>query len=147
MKVINQLDRKFIVCAVDEIRDSNDGGRSSDNRRRILVLVDQHAASERVRVEGFLRTLCHNFLNRESNESRSADHLELNPPRAISLSRRETSILRGIQDILGRWCFDLSWPELESRNQSMDQDAYEEFLVHSVPHVVSEKVRQSVLPV
>jgi hypothetical protein len=50
---------------------------------------------------------------------------------------------------LGRWCFDLSWPELESRNQnqSIDQDAYEEFLVHSVPHVVREKVRQSVLPV
>ncbi|KAI0303906.1 hypothetical protein BC826DRAFT_980327 [Russula brevipes] len=140
MKVINQLDRKFVVCAVDEIRDSDDGGQSSDSRRRILVLVDQHAASERVRVEGFLRTLCHNFLSHESNERQSADRLELNPPRAISLSRRETSILRSTQDILERWCFDLSWPELESRNQSIDQDAYEEFLVHSVPHVVSEKL-------
>jgi hypothetical protein len=42
---------------------------------------------------------------------------------------------------LGRWCFGLSWPESKSCDQSNDQDEYEQFLVHSVPRVVSEKVR------
>ncbi len=146
MNVINQLDRKFIVCAVDETKESDDSCQESGNPRRMLVLIDQHAASERVRVEGFLRTLCHNFLNFEGNGSQSADHVELDPPRAILLSKREASILRSTQSILGRWCFELSWPESESCNQSVDQDKYEQFLVHSVPRVVSEKVRWRILP-
>ena len=146
MNVINQLDRKFIVCTVDEIGESEDSSQESNNPRRMLVLVDQHAASERVRVEGFLRTLCHKFLNLESNGSQCADRVELDPPRAILLSQKEASIVRGNQSILGRWCFELSWPESDSRDQGFDQDKYEQFLVHSLPRVVSEKVRRSILP-
>jgi DNA mismatch repair ATPase MutL len=52
MKVISQLDRKFIVCVVDATSESNESSQTSDCSKRILVLVDQHAASERVRVEG-----------------------------------------------------------------------------------------------
>jgi DNA mismatch repair protein MLH3 len=141
MKVINQLDRKFIVCIVDPIEESHDNGQAFDRPSRMLVLIDQHAASERVRVEGFLKTLCHSFLNIGSNGEQSVDRVELNPPYPILLSRREASILRGNQSILGRWCFDISWPESESRNPSIDQDTHEQFLVHSVPRVVSEKVR------
>jgi DNA mismatch repair protein MLH3 len=143
MKVINQLDRKFIVCAVDAISESVNSSQASDIPKRMLVLVDQHAASERVRVEGFLKTLCHHFLYPESNGSQSAFLVELNPPRPILLSRREASILcRGTKSILGRWGFGLSWPRSESRDQDTDQDAYEQVLVHSIPQVVGEKVRQ-----
>lgn len=141
MNVINQLDRKFILCAVDEIKGSDDKRQESDNPRRMLVLVDQHAASERVRVEGFLKTLCHNFLDFEGNGSQSPDRVELNPPRVILLSRKEASKLRRSQSILERWCLELSWPRSKSCDQSIDQDEYEQFLVHSVPRVVSEKVR------
>lgn len=141
MKVINQLDRKFILCAVDPIRESDDSGQASDSPGRMLVLVDQHAASERVRVEGFLKTLCHNFLSLESIGKISANRVELDPPRPILLSRKEASILRDTWGNLERWCFDLSWPESKSRDQSVDQDAYEQVLVHGIPHVVGDKVR------
>lgn len=146
MNVINQLDRKFILCAVDEIKGSDDSRQESDNPRRMLVLVDQHAASERVRVEGLLRTLCHNFLYFEGNESQSSDRVELDPPRVILFSRKEASILRSSQGILGRWCFGLSWPESKRCDQSDNQDEYEQFLVHSVPGVLSEKVRGRISP-
>jgi DNA mismatch repair protein MLH3 len=141
MKVINQLDRKFILCTVDPIRESDHSGQASDSPGRVLVLVDQHAASERVRVEGFLKTLCHNFLNLESIGKHSANRVELDPPRPILLSRKEASILRDTWSNLERWCFDLSWPESESRDQSVDPDAYEQVLVHGIPHVVGDKVR------
>jgi len=140
MKVINQLDRKFIICAVDENRGMGGSGQAPDSPRRMLVLVDQHAASERVRVEGFLKTLCYDFLNSGSNESQNADRVKLDPPHPILLSRKEVSRLRETQSILARWCFDLSWPESESCDQIINQDACEQFLVHSVPHVVSEKL-------
>jgi DNA mismatch repair protein MLH3 len=145
MKVINQLDRKFIVCTVDATRESVDSGQASDIPKRMLVLVDQHAASERVRVEGFLKTLCHHFLYPESNGSQSAFFVELNPPYPILLSRREATILCTGKSILGRWGFDLSWPESEGHDQNTDQDAYEQVLVHRIPQVVGEKVRQALL--
>jgi DNA mismatch repair protein MLH3 len=45
-RVVKQVDRKFILCKAQEGEDE------------ILVLVDQHAASERVILEGLLEELC-----------------------------------------------------------------------------------------
>jgi DNA mismatch repair protein MLH3 len=47
-KVVNQVDAKFILCSLP----SADGGAQT------LVLVDQHAASERVILESLLSDLC-----------------------------------------------------------------------------------------
>jgi DNA mismatch repair protein MLH3 len=46
--VINQVDAKFILCSLP----------SADTGARTLVLVDQHAASERVILESLLSDLC-----------------------------------------------------------------------------------------
>ncbi|KAH9061004.1 hypothetical protein EDB87DRAFT_1613192 [Lactarius vividus] len=140
MKVISQLDRKFIVCVVDAISESDERGQTPDCAKRILVLVDQHAASERVRVEGYLKDLCHHFLNAGRDGSRSTFRVKLEPPRPVLLSRREASILRSSTLVLGRWGFGLSWPETEDRDQNTDQEVYEQVLVHSVPQVVGEKL-------
>ncbi|KAL1946475.1 hypothetical protein VTO73DRAFT_14579 [Trametes versicolor] len=64
-RVLGQVDRKFVACIIvhfaqsaeeegggDEYREDADGGEQA------LVLIDQHAADERVRVERFLRELC-----------------------------------------------------------------------------------------
>jgi DNA mismatch repair ATPase MutL len=117
MKVISQLDRKFIVCVVDATSESNGDSQASDCSKRILVLVDQHAASERVRVEGYLKTLCHHFLDAGHKESQTTFRVKLEPPHPVLLSRREVSMLRSSSQILQRWGFDLSWPEIENRDQ------------------------------
>ncbi|KAI0306999.1 hypothetical protein B0F90DRAFT_1622599 [Multifurca ochricompacta] len=141
MKVINQLDKKFIVCAVDPLGERECDRQASDNPKRLLVLVDQHAASERVRVEGFLRTMCHYFLHPESTGSQSEFRVQLDPPRLILLSRKEASMLRGsARSILERWGFDLSWPESHDQSADQEQDAYGKVIVHSLPQVVSEKL-------
>jgi DNA mismatch repair protein MLH3 len=137
MKVISQLDRKFIVCVVDATSESNGDSQTSDCSKRILVLVDQHAASERIRVEGYLKTLCHHFLDAGHEGSQTTFRVKLEPPRPVLLSRREVSMLRSSSQILQRWGFDLSWPESEIRDQNADQEVV---LVHSVPQVVGEKV-------
>ncbi|KAH9076998.1 hypothetical protein EDB83DRAFT_2217806 [Lactarius deliciosus] len=140
MKVISQLDRKFIVCVVDAISESTEKSQTPDCAERMLVLVDQHAASERVRVEGYLKDLCHHFLGAGRDGGQSTFRVKLEPPRPVLLSRREASTLRGSTLILGRWGFGLSWPETEDRDQNTDQEVYEQVLVHSVPQVVSEKL-------
>lgn len=140
MKVISQLDRKFIVCVVDAINESNENNQMSVCAKRILVLVDQHAASERVRVEGYLKSLCHHFLDAGRDGSQSTFRVELEPPRPVLLGRREASLLRGSTQMLGRWGFELSWPEPEDCDRNTDQEVYEQVLVHSVPQVVGEKL-------
>ncbi|KAK3673785.1 DNA mismatch repair protein [Recurvomyces mirabilis] len=50
VRVIEQVDAKFILCAMPS-SEAGDG-------RRTLVLVDQHAASERVVLEGLFAALC-----------------------------------------------------------------------------------------
>jgi len=140
MRVISQLDRKFIVCVVDAASEGNGSGQTSNYSKRILVLVDQHAASERVRVEGYLKTLCHHFLNSGHDGSQSTFRVKLEPPRPVRLGRREASILRSSAQTLERWGFDLSWPETEDRDQNTDQEVHKLVLVHSVPQVVGEKL-------
>ena len=64
-KVVKQLDDKYVVCHVPPVTDGDgDGpdsggndGRAASVVRPMVVLVDQHAAHERVRLEGFLATL------------------------------------------------------------------------------------------
>ncbi|KAK5676052.1 DNA mismatch repair protein [Elasticomyces elasticus] len=50
VKVIRQVDDKFILCSMPS--------SSANSDRNTLVLVDQHAASERVMLEGLLKELC-----------------------------------------------------------------------------------------
>ena len=54
-RALGQVDRKFVACVVGADTPGAGGGA--------LVLVDQHAADERVRVERFLRDLCDGFLS------------------------------------------------------------------------------------
>ncbi|KAK5733178.1 DNA mismatch repair protein [Elasticomyces elasticus] len=50
VKVIRQVDDKFILCSMLSSKPGSDSNT--------LVLVDQHAASERVMLEGLLKELC-----------------------------------------------------------------------------------------
>ncbi len=52
-KVISQVDQKFILIAMGQ-----DTSASKDDAGQLLGLVDQHAADERIRVEGLLAELC-----------------------------------------------------------------------------------------
>lgn len=51
-RVVSQVDKKFILICVNRSPNTNDGEDAE-----LLVLVDQHAADERIRVEGLLADL------------------------------------------------------------------------------------------
>lgn len=62
-RVVGQVDRKFIACVVESSgRRPSEAGEEDKVKTSTLILIDQHAADERVRVERFLKELCLYFL-------------------------------------------------------------------------------------
>ncbi|KAJ8396882.1 hypothetical protein AAFF_G00012050 [Aldrovandia affinis] len=91
MKVIHQVDKKFLACLINT-RDQVDAESSDGN---LLVLVDQHAAHERVRLENLVtesyeedpeapgqKRLCSSFVT---------------PPLEIEVTEEELRLLRSCQ--------------------------------------------------
>lgn len=134
--------------------------------RSTLVLIDQHAADERVRVEHFLKQLCLGFLcaaveeegrdiasHRSGNESRGVRTRGLNPPRPVLLTQHEAHTIeksQDIQDMLRKW--GVGFTELSTNMDTRDtrdttisgsgstSSAYAQLLINSVPEVVGDKV-------
>ncbi|KAG9075698.1 DNA mismatch repair protein [Ceratobasidium sp. UAMH 11750] len=129
-QVVAQVDTKFIACLFQR-------------PDHILVLVDQHAADERVRVEKYLKKLCSGFLRGE------VEVLKIDKPKRVLLTRREAEILRGQNalDSLERWGL---WLELNVPTSQPGPSTHEfEFAqvdVTGVPSVVASKVSNILCP-
>ena len=78
--IIGQVNEKFVACIVNGGADGVAMGSGSGT----LVLVDQHAADERIRVEQFLSEICQGFL--QHGFSGRVETLELNPAVLILLT-------------------------------------------------------------
>ena len=97
-----QVDQKFIACLLEPA--SGIGGET-------LVLIDQHAADERVSVEAILQELCDGFINHNVE----IKHLSEVEPRVI-LSKVEAELLArsDILSIFSRWGIHLDVPRSSS---------------------------------
>ncbi|KAF7352459.1 Mismatch repair-related protein [Mycena venus] len=144
-QVIDQVDRKFIACVI------NDSFSDTVATRRTLVLIDQHAADERVRVEKFLKELCLGYLaNVDAGEDKKHGLRlkDLSPPIPILLTRHEERQLRehSTRRVFGHWGFHFVEPSGESSDK-MEQDidaggvsGYTQAFVRCVPVVVANKL-------
>ncbi len=57
-QIIAQVDRKFILVGMDVSSATKDLENSHSCAKQLFVLIDQHAADERIRVEELLASLC-----------------------------------------------------------------------------------------
>lgn len=90
-RVIGQVDCKFVACSLSS--DSTDEGEP------VLVLIDQHAADERVRVERFLMELCNGAVQG------GAESAALDAKKGVVLTRDEATLLQQDEVLqeLRRW--------------------------------------------
>ncbi|KIJ37395.1 hypothetical protein M422DRAFT_177918 [Sphaerobolus stellatus SS14] len=123
-QVIGQVDSKYVSCLVP----------TSKSEGKVLVLVDQHAADERVRVERFLKELCQGFLvdNVETLEMKPAVPVLLTALEARTLTESERC-----REAFARWGFRFTENHVEEQE---GQEQYRQVHVESVPEVVSEKI-------
>lgn len=148
VEVIEQVDRKFIACRIVKraphpLEDTSRPPLSEG----ILVLVDQHAVDERIRVERFLKELCTGFLGTNAS---GVEVKELIPPRPVLLTQHEfLSIMgsQGIQDLLQKWGVQIvavpkNVPE-SVHTSDPGSLGYMQIHVKTVPEIVGEKVGAS----
>lgn len=160
--VLGQVDRKFVACVMPS-RDPVVLGQGSSplegERAGVLVLIDQHAADERIRVERFMRDLCKGFPADSQTNASGPDIRTLEPPAQIVLTRREADLLfsENFQAAFERWGISFrpiseAQPEAESISRffstakvlkSAEHSGYVQVDVLSVPEVVAGKVSSS----
>ncbi|KAF2491059.1 hypothetical protein BU16DRAFT_565975 [Lophium mytilinum] len=100
--VIAQVDRKFILAKMK--------GNFDDSHGVVLVLIDQHAADERIRVEALLSDLCMPipeskrvpFCSNLGHESR-VNFTTLSSPLRFSLSSHESQLFRTHAPLFAAW--------------------------------------------
>jgi len=99
--ILGQVDQKFIACLLDT---------TTAPGKRTVVLIDQHAADERVSVERILRDLCEGFAEN------TMDITQLTNVELMSvLTRAEGELLARPEtlDIFRRWGIQLVVPEAQ----------------------------------
>ncbi|XP_078516033.1 DNA mismatch repair protein Mlh3 isoform X2 [Lissotriton helveticus] len=114
MKVLRQVDNKFIACLINT--KSEDNANPDGN---LLVLVDQHAAHERVRLEqliaGSYEAVPEAFGRKRLLSSTVC------PPMQIEVTEEHRRLLRSYQSILRDLGLGLSFPEGSSPNVLVDK--------------------------
>ncbi|RDX53868.1 hypothetical protein OH76DRAFT_1462114 [Lentinus brumalis] len=164
--VLGQVDRKFVACIMQPSRslapDASGGGVDwPDIGGRVLVLVDQHAADERIRVERFFRDVCEGFLSyrgrpapagrREGDRDARRGGVRtrtVDPPANVLLTKVEAERIALSQDVreaFAKWGVALSGAAVppgpvRAVERGTDEAAYVQVSVTAVPEVVADKL-------
>ncbi|KAM8737856.1 DNA mismatch repair protein Mlh3 isoform 2-T5 [Acanthopagrus schlegelii] len=93
MKVVHQVDKKFLACLINT-RDEEPAALS-ETEGNLLVLVDQHAAHERVRLENLVADSYED--DPDSPGERRLCSSTILPPLEISVTEEELRLLRSCQ--------------------------------------------------
>lgn len=152
-KIIGQVDRKFIACTIAKSTSGNNAKLRNNNVNSgtsTLVLIDQHAADERVRVEGFLKELCLGFLSTSNKHIGAVCNIRIRslaPPKPVLLTTHEFQFLDEsleAQELFRNWGvrftnFPISGTRGDHSNDVNDL-GMKQVLVETVPDVISDKV-------
>ncbi|XP_035024737.2 DNA mismatch repair protein Mlh3 [Hippoglossus stenolepis] len=93
MKVIQQVDKKFLACLINTREE--EPAAQTETKENLLVLVDQHAAHERIRLENLVADSYEDDPNATGERRlRSSNIL---PPLEINVTEGELRLLRSCQ--------------------------------------------------
>ena len=154
--VLGQVDRKFVACVIPSSDFAEGGIHAEAAHAGILVLLDQHAADERIRVERFMRELCKGFSTNAEGAGSGPDVRTLDPPVRIVLTRHEADMLSSVEVQAAFRCWGVTFgpiPEAPEEEESVsrffstkktvkfvEHSGYVQVDVLSVPEVVAGKV-------
>ncbi|XP_076464022.1 uncharacterized protein LOC143296124 [Babylonia areolata] len=97
-KVVGQLDNKFVACLIQEDSALMHSTTSSDSQDSqgggLVVLFDQHAAHERIRLEQLLADVYEKSDGVSDTEKRRIRRCDVQPPRTMDLSEEDVRLMQ-----------------------------------------------------
>jgi DNA mismatch repair protein MLH3 len=155
--IVGQVDLKFIACLIPtrdyryEQADSTLRNETALPGAPTLVLIDQHAADERIRVEAFLEELCLGFLNNLDGNADPVHRIELRtltPPKPVLVTWHELRLLQESKEIpeaFRMWGIHLAGYSTPGSGTDClahegDSRTFGQVLVEAIPEVISDKV-------
>lgn len=143
---VAQVDRKFLLV---KMRGRSDAEFEGTAAMETLVVVDQHAASERVRVERMFELLCGKVAKGEEvevwtfgkgEEGDGVKEAKGAQPCAVVVSRAEAILAAERMDDFKRWGIGLEVPAFNNQTPTAEGD-YVQLRLTSVPLVISDRLR------
>lgn len=147
-RLIAQVDRKFLLVCMDTRLGKGaleEGGLYS---QRILVLIDQHAADERIRLEEILADLCRGP-NPEAHTIPTAVHprsaiatIILSRPITFAIHHREGNLFTADASHFAQWGILYSLePRTEKEQSKISQVTGFQLIVRALPEAIAERCR------
>ncbi|CEJ61993.1 hypothetical protein PMG11_10509 [Penicillium brasilianum] len=125
--IIAQVDQKFILAKFDPIHPSATVDRDSDG---VLVLIDQHAADERCRIEQLFKDM---FISPGSLDQHDQVQTVDIEPISFSISATKATLFRKYLDFFGNWGIDYGITTQASSEVTVQ--------VQALPTLIAERCR------
>lgn len=145
-KVISQVDNKFILAMVRKRKESSQ--LADGNPDKVIFVIDQHAADERIRVEVLLRDLCRPATTEQRpvpGQPRTSriNTLQLDKPLRFTVQGREVELYRRYEQYFAEWGILYTIEHVVLRQRSpTDQDKFSaQLTVFTLPPVIAERCR------
>lgn len=122
--IVAQVDQKYILAKLDAAP-----SQSADTQETVLVLIDQHAADERCRIEHLFEEM---FIATESPYETKVRTLEINPI-AFKISSTEATLFHKYRSFFQDWGI-----QYETGDTSKSESTVS---VHSLPALIAERCR------
>lgn len=137
--ILAQVDKKFILATMTTAPEDDDS--------QVIVIIDQHAADERIRIESLLADICAKPSSQVSSIRSSSGHrsavetTRLAKPIKLQIKPQEHKLFQKHADVFARWgiLFDLNLPQL-GPSLVESQEGFQ-VLVRTLPPGIAERCR------
>ena len=138
-EVISQVDKKYILIKLNSLNYEVEAGENIQGP--LLVVIDQHAADERIRIEGLMQELCSPQQPNISGDS-GIQGIYLEKPLSYIVSKKEITLLQNHRNHFSDWGISYDISAKVTTTDGEDHGS-QTVIIRCLPPVIAERCKAS----